>query len=230
MKKILIVIISALMASGSSFVASAPIYVADYGDTGWQTYSYTAGPGGFTGTAGFLVSNVKDEYAYSELLLDNLKGGGGTNPSFEDGHFAGYIFVDQLPQMSFGNVTDSVTAYSYTGYSATDGMYFTDLQGLHLPNLYWGINTSQFHNGTGQAGTAGSILETPITLAPGGKFSFDWAFLAGDKSPWNDFALFYLKDPQTGSIVFIQLLAQIGQKNLRGVPIQAILLLLNADS
>ena len=107
-------------------------------------------------------------------------------------------------------------------------LYFAVLQGLYLPNLHWGITTSQFHNGTGQPGTAGSILETPITLAPGGKFSFDWAFLAGDKSPWNDFALFYLKDPQTGSIVFIQLLAQIGQKNLPRVPIVAILLLLYA--
>jgi hypothetical protein len=131
--------------------------------------------------------------------------------------------------MSFANVTPLVTAYSYTAYSATNGVEFADLQGLYLPNLHWGITTSQFSNASGQAGTVGSILETPITLAPGGKFSFDWAFLAGDKSPWNDFALFYLKDPQSGAIVFIQLLAQIGQPGSRKVPTAAILLLLEGD-
>ncbi len=83
------------------------------------------------------------------------------------------------------------------------------IQGLYIESSY-GITTSQFSNASGQIGTVGSILETAITLASGEKFSFDWAFLAGDKSPWNDFALFYLKD-QSGAIVFIQLLAQIGQ-------------------
>ena len=68
----------------------APIYVADYGDTGWQTYTYTAGSEGFTGTVGFVVSNALDKSAYSELLLDNLsQGGGGINPGFETGHLIG---------------------------------------------------------------------------------------------------------------------------------------------
>ncbi len=86
MKTILIIIISVLLAPGLSYGAPAPIYVPDKGDTGWQTYTYTAGPEGFTGTAGFVVSNVKDNSAYPELLLDNLsQGGGGTNPGFETG-------------------------------------------------------------------------------------------------------------------------------------------------
>ena len=58
MKKILIVIISALWRPVRVSGPPAPIYVADYGDTGWQTYTYTAGPGGFTGTVGFVVSNA----------------------------------------------------------------------------------------------------------------------------------------------------------------------------
>ena len=76
MKTILIVIISVLLAPGLSYGAPALIYVPDKGDTGWQTYTYTAGPEGFTGIAGFVVSNVKDNSAYSELLLDHLSQGG----------------------------------------------------------------------------------------------------------------------------------------------------------
>ena len=74
------------------------------------------------------MSNAIDNSAYSELLLDNLQGGGGTNPSFEDGHFTGYTAVYQPPQLSSGNVTHLVTAYSYTAYTATNGIEFADLQ------------------------------------------------------------------------------------------------------
>ena len=79
MKKMLIIIGTVLLVLGFNYAASAWIYVPDQGDTGWQSYTYTAGSGGFTGSAGFVVSNVIDNYAYSELLLDNLSlGGGGT--------------------------------------------------------------------------------------------------------------------------------------------------------
>ena len=88
-----------------------------------------------------------------------------------------------------------------------------------------GVYTSQFSNATGQAGTVGSILETAITLSPGGQFSFDWAFLGNDMSPWNDFALFYLKD-QSGAIVFSEGLAQIG--SAPAVPIPSSVLLLGS--
>ena len=97
-----------------------------------------------------------------------------------------------------------------------------DIQGLSD-----GADTSQFRNATGQRGTVGSILETDITLGPGEKFSFDWAFLGNDLRPWNDFALFYLKDSQSGAIVFTEGLAQIGN---RPVSTDAISLLLLGDS
>jgi hypothetical protein len=225
MKKILIVIIVILLAPGSSFAASALIYVADYGDTGWQTYTYTAGPGGFTGTAGFVVSNVIDTSAYSELLLDNLSQGGEGNSGFEAGNLSGFDTVGK----SFVTVSTSETSSTYNVYNPTEGMFLAVIQGLCIDSV-WGVATSQFSNARGQTGTVGSILETAITLAPGEKFSFDWAFLSGDKSPWNDFALFYLKDSQTGAIVFIQLLAQIGQVDPAApprVPIAVILRLLD---
>ena len=62
MKKMLIIIATVWLVLGINYGASAWIYVPDQGDTGWQTYTYTAGPGGFTGTAGFVVSNVIDNY------------------------------------------------------------------------------------------------------------------------------------------------------------------------
>jgi hypothetical protein len=218
MKKLLIIIATFWLLLGLNYEASAWINVANYGDTGWQTFTYTAGAGGFTGTVGFVVSNVKDTGAYPELLLDNLsQGGGENNRGFEDG-LTGYTLTIDSTGESFGNVSESVTANSYTTYTPTEGSFFADLQGLST-----GVDTSQFSNASGQAGTVGSILETAITLEPGGQFSFDWAFLANDKSPWNDFALFYLKD-QSGTVVFSVGLAQIAAAP--APPIQAMVLLL----
>lgn len=217
MKKLLIVMGTVLLVLGFNYAASAWVYVPDQGDTGWQSYTYTAGSNGFDGSAGFVVSNVIDNSAYSELLLDNLsQGGGGTNSGFELGNLTGYNLVDT----SFANVSDLVTAYSYTAYTATEGYYFADLQALHT-----GVSTSQFYNATGQAGTVGSILETDITLGTEATFSFDWAFLGSDFSPWNDFALFYLKDLD-GGIVFSEGLAQIG--SAPAVPLPSTLLLLGS--
>lgn len=217
MKKMLIIMGTVLLVLGLNYAASAWVYVPDQGDTGWQTYSYTVGSAGFAGSVGFVVSNVVDNYAYSELLLDNLNlGGGGTNKGFELGNLTGFNLVGT----SFANVSNSVTAYSYTSYAPTEGYYFADLQGLSN-----GVTTSQFYNATGQAGTVGSILETALTLTPGTTFSFDWAFLGSDFSPWNDFALFYLKD-QSGNIVFSEGLAQIG--SAPAVPLPSTLLLLGS--
>ena len=110
MKKLLIIIATVLLVLGVNYGASAWVYVPDQGDTGWQTYTYTAGPGGFTGTAGFVVSNVIDNYAYSELLLDNLSlGGGGTNQGFEMGNLTGFTLVGT----SFANVSTIDTAINY---------------------------------------------------------------------------------------------------------------------
>jgi hypothetical protein len=217
MKKLLIIIATVLLVLGFHYAASAWVYVPDQGDTGWQTYNYTVGSAGFDGSVGFVVSNVNDTSAYPELLLDNLSlGGGGTNQGFELGNLTGYNLVGT----SFANVSDSVTAYSYTTYTPTVGYYFADLQGL-----YNGVATSQFSNATGQAGTVGSILETALTLGAGATFSFDWAFLGSDFSPWNDFALFYLKD-KSGNIVVSEGLAQIG--SAPAVPLPSTLLLLGS--
>jgi hypothetical protein len=217
MKKMLIIIGLVLLGLGFSYGASAWIYVPDYGDTGWQTYTYTAGSGGFTGTAGFVVSNVIDYSAYPELLLDNLnQGGGGTNRGFELGNLTGYTLVGT----SFATISTSDTAINYNVYNPTQGDFLAVIQGLST-----GVNTSQFFNASAQAGTVGSMLETAITLSPGSQFSFDWAFLGNDMSPWNDFALFYLKD-HNGAIVFSEGLAQIG--SAPGIPIPSSVLLLGS--
>ena len=217
MKRLLIIMGTVLLVLGFHYAASAWVYVPDQGDTGWQTYNYTVGSAGFDGSVGFVVSNVIDTSAYPELLLDNLSlGGGGTNRGFELGNLTGYNLVGT----SFANVTNSVTAYSYTTYTPIEGYYFADLQGLSN-----GVTTSQFYNATGQAGTVGSILETALTLGAGATFSFDWAFLGSDFSPWNDFALFYLKD-LSGNIVFSEGLAQIG--SAPAVPLPSTLLLLGS--
>jgi hypothetical protein len=216
MKKMLTIIASVLLVLGFSHWASAWIFVADQGDTGWRTYVYTAGPEGFTGSAGFVVSNVIDNYAYSELLLDNLSQGGAGNPGFETGNLSGY----DLLGTSFATVSTSAESIKKTTYDPTQGDFLAVIQGLHT-----GIDTSQFYNATRQAGTVGSMLETGITLAPGEQFSFNWAFLGNDFTPWDDFARFYLRDLDGGAIVFSDGLAQIGSAP---VPVPSTLLLLGS--
>lgn len=177
------------------------VFVTDYGDTGWQTYEYKAGPEGFTGKVGFVVSNVIDQAAYSELLLDNLTtASGSSNFSFELGNYTNF----SLQGESFGEVTWSARAYNGTVYSPSQGEFFS-----HQCCLDTGVSTAAFKNAFQRVGTIGSILETDISLSAGDRFTFDWAFLAGDQGPYDDFALFYLKNP-TGKIVFIGGLAQIG--------------------
>jgi hypothetical protein len=215
MKKLLIIVATVWLVLGINYGASAWIYVPGYGDTGWQTYTYTAGPGGFTGTAGFVVSNAYDTGAYSELLLDNLQGGGGTNRGFEMGSLTGY---NVLPDSSFADVYLSRTSTLGTVYNPTEGLFLTDILGLST-----GVNTSGFYNAAGQAGTVGAIMERAITLKKNEQFSFDWAFLANDMSPWNDFTLFYLED-QSGAIVFSTGLAQIGTAPAVPIPPSVLLL------
>jgi hypothetical protein len=224
MKKMLIIIATVWLVLGVNYGASAWIYVPDYGDTGWQTYTYTAGVAGFTGTAGFVMSNAFDSGAYSELLLDNLSQGGGIlgeNRGFEKVSFSGYDLVGT----STANVSTSEQAVQGNMYNPTQSEHLAVIQGLYDTIFHYGVTTSQFSNASGQPGTGGSILETAITLNPAAPFSFDWAFLAGDMSPWNDFALFYLKDAN-GAIVFSEGLAQVG--SAPAVPLPSSLLLLGS--
>ena len=119
MKRLLIIMGTVLLVLGFNYAASAWVYVPDQGDTGWQSYTYIA-PGGFTGSAGFVVSNVIDTSAYPELLLDNLSlGGGGTNPGFELGNLTGYDLVGT----SFANVSTSEQRYNYNTYTPTQSDY-----------------------------------------------------------------------------------------------------------
>jgi hypothetical protein len=216
MKKMLTIVATVWLVLGVNNGASGWIFVPNQGDTGWQTFTYTAGPAGFTGTAGFVVSNVIDNGGYSELLLDNLKGGGGTNRGFESVNLSGY---EVLPSSACADVYKSRTSALGTVYYPTEGNILADLMGLSS-----GLDTSGFHNAAGQVGTVGAILERAITLETGAHFTFDWAFLGNDFSPWNDFARFYLIDQTSGAMVFSQGLAQIGSP----VPIPGTLLLLGS--
>jgi hypothetical protein len=203
MRKIIVTIVAVLLVLAVNYRASAWIFVPSQGDTGWQTYTYTAGPGGFTGIAGFVVSNVIDSSAYSELLLDNLSQGPTGNTGFEAANFSGYNFLGD--SVACADVYTWRMSANGTLYYPTEGYYLADLMGLSS-----GVDTSGFSNATGQVGTVGAIMETNLYLTNKAQFSFDWAFLGNDTTPWNDFALFYLKDPSSGAIVFSQGLAQIG--------------------
>jgi hypothetical protein len=168
--------------------ASAWVFTPD--ETGWQTYSYTAGSSGFIGSAGFVVSCQGGLVLNSYLLLDNLsKCGQAGNESFETKNYDGYTLVN-LPVgqgISYGFVLTG----PIDGYNPTAGTYMS-------AQISQSENTSGFLNAFGNPGTQGSLLETAISLTVGQSFTFDWAFLAGN---FEDFSLFYLKD-STGTIIF----------------------------
>jgi hypothetical protein len=60
MKKLFFMGLVLLILGSIGVDARAWVYVPNQGDTGWQTYVYTAGADGFTGTVGFVVSKTKN--------------------------------------------------------------------------------------------------------------------------------------------------------------------------
>jgi hypothetical protein len=174
----------------SVMATPAPAWVITNFDTGWQTYSFNAGPTGFTGTAGFVVSCEGDLFLNSYLLLDSLSQCGQMgNESFETATYAGYSLVD-LP-VGQGSSYGFVLTGPIDGYYPSAGNYMS-------VQISQSENTSGFLNAYGSPGIIGSILETAISLTAGQQFTFDWAFLARNSG---DFSLFYLKD-SAGNVIF----------------------------
>ncbi len=200
---------------GLTIPAWSWIYVPPLGDTHWQTFTKTF-ESGFTGTAGFVVSNQGDDSMESWLLLDNLShAGNSSNVGFESGDYDGYTLVGS----SVGEVINyTITAPSVVEYYPIEGNYMSR-------QLSYDQDTSSFLNAFNQPGYNGSILETQIDVKAGETFSFNWAFITWD-TPTNstpvgyDFALFYLKDGQ-GNIIETHGLAQV-------VPVPATLILLGS--
>jgi hypothetical protein len=181
--------------------ASAWVYVPSYGDTGWQSYTYTAGPGGFTGTAGFIVSNQGDTVLDAWQLLDNLSQCAQPgNQSFELGNYNGYA----LGPASNGAVVMGPVVNPSNGnsYMPTNGEWMSYQQSFDDPT------PPVFLNAYGNVGTNCSYLETGISLSEGQTFTFDWAFIALDYWPFEDFSKFYLKDV-AGNVVFQDGLGQL---------------------
>ena len=182
MKKIVLSLFAALLMGS---VYANPIIVPDYGETGWQRWSYTItqddlepDKNSITTYVGFAVSNYGDTELDSTLLIDNLSI--GTNRGFENG-LTGYTVVDN----DAGSVSVVSSAVSYNGntYLPTEGSHFAML-------VSGTANTSAF------GGTDGAYLLVTdlITLHVGDTPSFDWAFLARDYMPYEDFAFFFHTD------------------------------------
>lgn len=197
-KKVILVLTLFLGWLAAAVPASAWLYVADYDDSGWQTYYYSAGADGFSGFAGFVASNAGDTNVYSRLLLDWLSHGPEDNTGFESGDI-GYTLWESS---NWSAVNGPVTALSDIPYYPTEGDSMSQ-------QWSFGADTSEFTNAYGMAGTIGSVLEMPLALEPDEAFFFDWAFLTEDEYPFADFSLFYLQDA-TGKIVFTEGLGQLG--------------------
>ncbi len=102
-----------------------------------------------------------------------------TNGSFETGDFTGW----DLSSWAGGSasVKTTTTASSGATYSPTDGSYFAEIVAttfISQDNLTWGA---------------------------GDHFTFDWAFLAFDYMPYNDKAVFKVKDVSGGLLDYVTL-------------------------
>ncbi|MDD5574534.1 MAG: PEP-CTERM sorting domain-containing protein [Candidatus Omnitrophica bacterium] len=186
MRKALLVlaamVVGIFLAAQSAF---AWVIVGDYGDTGWQTFSHTfsTNDGAWTGQIGFLVSNVDDEDFDSVLLIDNLNvkdaaGASLLSNGFGSGTLAGFTSSGTV------EVVESAAAASGTVYNSTDGnSYMAKLTAS-------GTDTSAYFSDE-YFGTDGAILwlDEEQTFEVGYTVSFDWAFLAMDYAPFNDFSL-----------------------------------------
>ncbi len=190
MKRAFFVLAIALMlAFGSVTSSSAWLYVPNYGDTGWQSFSYTSptGFGSTTATLTFGVYDVGDQSLASTLLIDNVKvmcnypAPNGVYPHFTDSFESG--FGQWTPDAGYGSATQvaSATANDGTAYNPQDGTYMAQL--ISAKEILSG--------GFGWHGSASTYGPTTLT--------FDWAFLAGDYLPYEDesWAILSLGDGST---------------------------------
>lgn len=172
--------------------AQATIYVPSYGETGWQTFSHTFSTN-FTGDVYIVVGNYDDADLDSVLLIDNINPGPIGNESFELGDFTSYSTA------GWCEVVTSAASYAGNNYSPTHGTYMAKLTAGDVDTSAYG-------------GTDGAILSnaTPgeVQFDAGDTWSFDWAFLAMDYSPYQDFAKLRLVD-LSGQIYLDETLAQI---------------------
>jgi hypothetical protein len=192
-----ITLASALMVS--PMVAHAEIIVPDYGETGWQSYSLTndlSDP--FIGSFGIGVSNLTDNVGASVLLVDNLGIGPAGNQGFELGDFTGYGVN--------GNGATVGTTYDSDGGTSYLPTQLTHMAILAANDGSPSADTSAFFDGTD-----GTWITFPIALAPGASITFDWAFLAFDGSPFEDFVFVAAWQDIDGQIemVFLDQLARI---------------------
>ncbi len=164
--------------------------VGDYGDTGWQTYSYTFDQY-WAGEGAFVVSNYDDTAASSVLLVDNVNFG-VENGSFETGDLTDFSDYGDV------SVVESFEAYNGIVYNPTDGDYMARL-------LASGEDTSEF------GGTDGTYLwlDGYFEFDPGDQISFDWAFLGMDYMPYEDFSIF-IHPSEESQIVEFEQLGRIG--------------------
>lgn len=104
-----------------------------------------------------------------------------TNGSFETGDVSGWDV--NLGISGSVKVVTSATANDGTVYNATDGIYMADL-------------------------TATSFIAQDQTWGAGEEISFDWAFLAKDYIPYNDYTVFKVADT-LGNVIDTITLANI---------------------
>jgi len=169
-------------------VSAAPIIVPGYGETGWQTYSLTFN-NDWRGTFGIGVSNYGDMEMDSRLLVSNFNIGPSGNASFEKGDFSGY--------MVYGDSNAVVSmALSYNGniYTPTKG---SNMASILSSYFYDESGWTYFEDTSEWGGTNGAYISFPLDVTGGTTLTFDWAFLAGDESPNNDFA-FVFSQPKCG--------------------------------
>lgn len=190
-----------------SGMSGAVMEVQSYGETGWQTYSYTFDQA-WSGLIGIGVSDEGDDEVPSFLLVDNLLGPGITNGGFESG-FTGYITYGSGATTGSGATSYGGTVFTPTHGSSMaildsidgDSSAYTDFADPYLlPPVFQSDADA----------TDGTWIEFWLDADTGDTVSFDWNFFTTDYWPLEDFAFLYAAIPGQGEYDNFEILAKIG--------------------
>jgi hypothetical protein len=195
MKKTFLILAVALMLAVSFVTASSAwVIVGDYGETGWQSFSFTStqanGAWDYGATLTFGVSDALDSVLNSQLLIDNVKV--TCNYSGYYVHFA-ESFESGLGQFAadggYGSAATVTSALSSLGNS------YVPTNGESMAKL---ISTKEILSNAFAMHGPNDEYYGPTTI------TFDWAFLAMDYMPFEDYSYAILKYSD-GSSEYFQL-------------------------
>ncbi len=152
--------------------------VGSFGNSGWQTQSFTVSTSGIY-DIGFGVVNEGDWGVNSVLSIDDVEII-ETNLGFEHGNFTGWQTIGST-SIGAGGAPDGDF---YAALNSDSGNWNDDIE------AFLGVNSAAIDGITNGNPTNGSAIKTTLALNAGDTVSFDWLFATSDYVPYYDNSFF----------------------------------------